>query len=247
MKPDILVLSHKWIIYFIYLNSCYPYYFIYWWLLIHPDILTARPCTVKGPGDLLHFCAAPQWSLPCGFSAKSGTSVALGWYDSSELIWLVVWLPFLAFSQKYWVANHPLIDELIFFRGLQTTNQWWFWGSTDHPKAWSHSHRQGVRWVSGGSSSSMTLWYIPFFFLRARHLKQSWIPKHFGNVGMIDSFGNNDGCGIPNVPKHFINVLGIWLIVVWTWLQYDPVDIFQLPCPPIQRFADVPGWCFWVL
>ena len=23
------------------------------------------------------------------------------------IIWLVVWLPFLAFSQKYWVANHP--------------------------------------------------------------------------------------------------------------------------------------------
>ena len=31
--------------------------------------------------------------------------------------WLVVWLPFLAFSQKYWVANHPNWRTHIFQRG----------------------------------------------------------------------------------------------------------------------------------
>ena len=33
------------------------------------------------------------------------------------------WLPFLAFSQKYWVANHPNWRTHIFQRGGPTTNQ----------------------------------------------------------------------------------------------------------------------------
>ena len=33
------------------------------------------------------------------------------------LTWLVVWLPFLAFSQKYWVAIIIPIDGHIFQRG----------------------------------------------------------------------------------------------------------------------------------
>ena len=38
--------------------------------------------------------------------------------------WLVVWLPFLAFSQKYWVSNHPNGRTHIFQRGgYTTTNQ----------------------------------------------------------------------------------------------------------------------------
>ena len=32
--------------------------------------------------------------------------------------WLVVWLPFLAFSQKYWECYHPNWRTLIFFRGV---------------------------------------------------------------------------------------------------------------------------------
>ena len=39
------------------------------------------------------------------------------------LIWLVVWLPFLAFSQKYWEFHHPNWRTHIFQRGGPTTNQ----------------------------------------------------------------------------------------------------------------------------
>ena len=34
------------------------------------------------------------------------------------LYWLVVWLPSILFSQKYWVSIIIPIDELIFFRGM---------------------------------------------------------------------------------------------------------------------------------
>ena len=39
------------------------------------------------------------------------------------LNWLVVWLPWILFSQKYWVANHPNWRNHIFQRGGPTTNQ----------------------------------------------------------------------------------------------------------------------------
>ena len=38
------------------------------------------------------------------------------------LIWLVVWLPWILFSKKYWVANHPKWRSY-FQRGGPTTNQ----------------------------------------------------------------------------------------------------------------------------
>ena len=36
------------------------------------------------------------------------------------VIWLVVWLPFFIFPEILGCDYHPLIDELIFFRGVGT-------------------------------------------------------------------------------------------------------------------------------
>ena len=71
--------------------------------------------------------AGLRWNLP----------VTIPWDDvytdlynflvgESILIWLVVWLPFLAFSHIYWVANHPNWRAHIFQRGGPSTNQLWF-------------------------------------------------------------------------------------------------------------------------
>ena len=53
------------------------------------------------------------------------------------IFWLVVWLPFFLFSQKYWVSNHPNWRTLIFFRGVAknppTSLQVW---PSWHPSRW---------------------------------------------------------------------------------------------------------------
>ena len=52
----------------------------------------------------------------------SGT-VALHQPIGFVCIWLVVWLPFLAFSHEYWEFHHPNWRTHIFQRGGPTTNQ----------------------------------------------------------------------------------------------------------------------------
>ena len=62
----------------------------------------------------------PKPASHCAFLAFSGdgrgpTSSSHGfkvgnhgeYFGHCNHSWLVVWLPFLAFSQKYWVSNHP--------------------------------------------------------------------------------------------------------------------------------------------
>ena len=47
-----------------------------------------------------------------------GGTVSIGF-----LVWLVVWLPWILLSQKYWVSNHPNWRTHIFQRGGPATNQ----------------------------------------------------------------------------------------------------------------------------
>ena len=52
--------------------------------------------------------------------------------NTSYLIWLVVWLPRILLSQKYWECRHPNWRTHIFQKGWRkTSKQWWsvlqFW------------------------------------------------------------------------------------------------------------------------
>ena len=47
-----------------------------------------------------------------------------GWdLNGQDVIWLVVWLPSILFSQKYWECHHPNWRTHIFQRGGPITNQ----------------------------------------------------------------------------------------------------------------------------
>ena len=58
------------------------------------------------------------------------------------IYWLVVWLPFLAFSHIYWECHHPNRRSHIFQRGGPTTNQmrffvgWIGFSSMGVPNSW---------------------------------------------------------------------------------------------------------------
>ena len=82
-----------------------------------------------GTSPLAHVGCRPGnvggWMLDVG-TLHHGDPRTLGLWlagKSSNIIWLVVWLPFFIFP--YIGNNHP--NWLIFFRGIQTTNQFVGW------------------------------------------------------------------------------------------------------------------------
>ena len=68
-----------------------------------------------------------------------------------EISWLVVWLPFFVFSQKYWVSNHPNWRTPSFFRGVgiqpPTRNQCKMTGHKCNMKGtWEEMNAKYFRW-----------------------------------------------------------------------------------------------------
>ena len=104
----------------------------------------------------------------------------------TENFWLVVWLPFFEFSQKYWVANHPNWRSY-FSEGfkVQTTNQIWF--DQENMRVflvivrWSREHstrKMPFRWWSSPSEHDRFFWAPPVMFL----LVEFHAMKPFGYV-----------------------------------------------------------------
>ena len=74
-------------------------------------------------------------------------------------IWLVVWLPVLACSQKYWVSHHPNWRTPSFFRGVlpRPTNQCLFVTCLlHHEKPWPWCLTRGSATAVHGASSTLT-------------------------------------------------------------------------------------------
>ena len=64
------------------------------------------------------FLRSNQATWECIFQYISPSTSSNQHQPASTIIWLVVWVPFFEFSQKYWEFLMIPMDELIFFRGV---------------------------------------------------------------------------------------------------------------------------------
>ena len=70
------------------------------------------------PPDILGFSQQRHGSYTLAVFKRSTSWIARPLFLAWNIGWLVVWLPFLAFSHSdVGISHHPLIDEVIFFRG----------------------------------------------------------------------------------------------------------------------------------
>ena len=101
----------------------YREYLYIWYIYINIYIYICMFCLGTSPNPVVICGSIMTLGLRLGSPPGVGEPYTKRLPWKTVFIWMVVWLPSILFSQKYWVANHPNWRTHIFQRGGPTTNQ----------------------------------------------------------------------------------------------------------------------------